>query len=122
MEDIAMRRTVMPFIFLLFLSAGCGSDKDALTVKAMRPELHLTNTSSETIYYVVYPARVLAYVTIRPTCTDENSISPGSTTKLSYDTILQTGPDEEAVVYWWHCKEGSTTQTVANAHVVKVTL
>ena len=115
-----LARTLM--IFLVIFFTECSSDKDSLTVKAAPPELHLTNTSSETIYYVVYPSRVLAYVTTRPTCSDENSIKPGSTTTVSYETILQTGPDEEAVVYWWRCDEGSTTQTIGNAHVVKVKL
>lgn len=117
-----MRSAFAYIVFFSLVVPGCGSDNNALSVKAVPPELHLTNTSSETIHYIVYPARVLAYVTTRPTCTDENSIKPGATVKLSYETILQTGPDEEAVIYWWRCEEGSTTQTVANAHVVRVKL
>ncbi len=111
----------LPFILLIVaLCAACS--KDAVTVKAQRPQLHIANTSNETVYYVVYPAHVMAYVTVSPTCTDDNAIKAGETRSIAYESILQTGNDEEAVVYWWQCDEGKKTTGVGNAHLIRVKL
>jgi hypothetical protein len=109
-------------LLLLCISFSSCSRKGAVTVKAAPPEVQITNASNETVHYVVYPAHVLAYVTIVPTCTEENALKAGETKSVSYETILQKGTDDEAVIYWWQCDEGETQTTVGKAHVIRVSL
>lgn len=84
--------------------------------------MHISNTSNETVYYILYPARVMQYITLSPTCTEQNAIQPGETKSISYETILQTGETDEAVVYWWRCDEGEMQTTIGKAHVIRVNL
>jgi hypothetical protein len=118
-----MRKCTLVLALLAFVLPSCSLfQENAVTVKAQAPELRITNTSKETVYYIVYPSHVMAYVTVSPTCTDDNAIKAGETKSVSYESILQTGQDEEAVVYWWKCDEGKKTTGVGNAHLIRVKL
>jgi hypothetical protein len=110
------------FLFVLLISGCSLLQKDAVTVKAEKPELRISNASDETVYYVVYPSHVMAYVTVSPTCSDNNAIKAGETKSISYESVLQTGNDDQAVVYWWKCDEGKKTTGVGNAHLIRVKL
>ncbi len=113
-------KLAIPFIFGLLISA-CGQS-DTVIVKTGNHQVHISNTSNETFYYVIYPARVMQYVKLVPMCTEQNALKPGETKSLSYEELLQTGTDDEAVIYWWRCDEGETQTTVGKAHVIRVSL
>lgn len=118
-----MKRLALVLAHLALVLAGCSLfQENAVTVKAQSPELRITNSSKETVYYIVYPSHVMAYVTVSPTCAESNAIKAGETKSVSYESILQTGQDEEAVVYWWKCDEGKKTTGVGNAHLIRVKL
>ncbi|MBX2992037.1 MAG: hypothetical protein KF749_12845 [Bacteroidetes bacterium] len=74
------------------------------------------------MYYILYPARVMQYITLHPTCTEQNAIKPGETKSIPYETILQTGETDEAVIYWWRCEEGKTEASKSDAQAIRVSL
>lgn len=104
---------------MLFTSCG-GSDD--ISVKAEASQLLITNSSAETAYFAAYPSNILAYITIVPACSEETAIAPGETRTITYETLLRTGQDDEAVVYWWRCAEGEQHTTIAKAHVIRIRL
>lgn len=100
---------------------GCNRE-DAVTAKTENRALLITNASDETIYYIVYPSHVMQYVTIKPSCSDENAITPHSTKSVPYEEVLRTGNDEEAVIYWWRCDEGKKETGIGNAKLIRIKL
>lgn len=112
---------VIGFLCTSLLWAGC-MQKDDVTVKTENRAVHISNTSIETVYYLLYPARVMQYITLSPTCTEQNAIKPGETKSISYETILQTGETDEAVIYWWRCEEGKMEASKGDAQAIRVSL
>lgn len=107
-------------IALVALLSGCSHDD--VRVEKNNNELRITNTSSEVLYFVAYPAGLMSAVTVNALCDEETILRAGETRVIPYATLLQTGPDDKAVVYWWRCEEGKDRTTVAKARLIRVDL
>lgn len=112
----------MKYLGALTLVVLMGCSRDDVRVETGSNELRITNTSSETLYYVAYPAGLLSAVTVYPECTEKTILRGGETKVIPYAELLLTGPDTKAVVYWWRCEEGMDRTTVAKAHLIRVDL
>ncbi len=112
----------MKYLLAVFLVFVAGCSRNDVRVETGNNQLRITNTSSETLYYVAYPAGLMNAITVNALCNEETMLRAGESKVIPYETLLQTGPDEKAVVYWWRCEEGKDRTTVAKAHLIRVEL
>ena len=107
-----LRRLMMlGALFASSLAGGCGGPTDArvyngpVRVRVSAPELRLSNTTGEPIYFRVIEQEIATLIDWMP-CIDPVAcpgVAVGETRRVPYSQIVgyESGR-KEAIVYWWH--------------------
>ena len=120
------RLLVLAALFASPLATGCRAPIEArvyagpLRVRVMSPELELSNTTTDAIYYKIIEHETATLIDWMP-CTDPlscDAVRVGETKAVPYSSIVgYKAGSTEAIVYWWHLEAkpsgGYTTKGLA---------
>jgi hypothetical protein len=109
---MSLRRLMMlGALFTSSLVGGCDGPTDArvyngpVRVHVVSPELRLSNTTGEPIYFKVIEQQTATLIDWMP-CMDPVAcpgVAAGETRRVPYSQIAGYEPGrKEAIVYWWH--------------------